>query len=225
MKKILIFVTNHGTLGNTDEKNGTYAPELTHALHEFLTADFEYEIASIHGGPAPLYGESIDDEVNQRLLKDEAFQKKINNTLSVGDINSEDFQGVFYPGGFGLLSDLAENPEVAQHTAAAYEAGKVIGAVCHGPAGLLPVKLSNGEKLLKGKHVTAFTREEEVDFETISKIPFLLEEVLTRSAGTYSKKGPWVENVLTDGQLITGQNPQSAHGVGKAMVQFLQSKA
>lgn len=221
MKKILILVTNHGTLGETDEKNGTYAPELTHALHEFIEAGYTYEIASIAGGEAPLYGEEIDDAVNRAILGNEDFQTRINNTTPAEQIVIGDYDAVFYPGGFGLLSDLAENAEVAQLTAQLHEAGKVVGAVCHGPAGLLPIVLSDGTKLLESKHVTAFTREEEIDFGTISNIPFLLEEALTRSSGKYSKVAPWLEHVIIDGKLVTGQNPGSAHGVGKAMVALI----
>jgi len=101
----------------------------------------------------------------------------------------------------------------------------VVGAVCHGPGGLLPVTLENGDPLLKGRHVTAFTREEEVDFGTIESTPFLLEESMTRKADRFTKKQPWLENVITDGQLVTGQNPQSAHGVGKAMVSLLSGQS
>ncbi len=221
MTKILILVTNHGTLGDTDEKNGTYAPELTHALEEFLKAGYDYDIASIHGGSAPLYGEDTQDGINEVILADPTFQQKISHTIPAKQLTMAEYDAVFYPGGFGLLSDLAQDTSVAQLTAVAYEAGKVVGAVCHGPAGLLPVTLSDGTKLLQGKQVTAFTREEEVDFGTISKIPFLLEEAMTRNAGRYSKVAPWKANVIVDGRLVTGQNPASAHGVGHEMVKLL----
>lgn len=221
MAKVLIIVTNHATLGETDEKNGTYAPELTHALNVFIDAGLEYDIASINGGAAPLYGEDIDDEVNQTLLANADFQSRISNTLTTAQLNNADYAAVFFPGGFGLLSDLASNAAVAAITASLYETGKVVGAVCHGPAALLPVELSDGSSLLAGKHVTAFTREEEIDFGTIDNIPFLLEEALARKSGKYSKVGPWLEHVITDGQLVTGQNPTSAHAVGEAMVALI----
>lgn len=221
MSKILIFLTNHAVLGHTDEKNGTYAPELTHALHEFLKAGFDYDLVSIKGGATPLYGEEIEDDVNQTILASEAFQNRIRNTLPVSQINPQEYEAVFYPGGFGLLSDLADNAEVAGITAGLYEAGKVVGAVCHGPAGLLPVMLSDGRSVLQGKTVTAFTHEEEIDAGTASKIPFLLEEAITRKAGRYTKVAPWQENVIVDGRLVTGQNPASAQGTGQAMVKMI----
>ncbi|MDK9759419.1 type 1 glutamine amidotransferase domain-containing protein, partial [Vibrio sp. D173a] len=101
------------------------------------------------------------------------------------------------------------------------EDGGIVAAVCHGPGALLPITLSNGEKLLASKSVTGFTREEEIDFGTINDIPFLLEESLARGAARYSKVQPWQELVIVDDRIITGQNPTSAHSVGKAIVDLL----
>jgi len=222
MKKILIPVTNHGTLGTTDQANGTYSPELTHALHAFLEAGFEYDIASIKGGKAPIYGTDIEgDVVNDTILNNQEFQNKLNNTLPVSDVNIDDYDAVFYPGGFGLLSDLASNHDFAALSAKHYEKGGIIAAVCHGPAALLPIALSNGESLLANKSVTGFTREEEIDYGTINDVPFLLEESLARNAARYSKVQPWGEFVIEDERVITGQNPTSAHAVGAAIVKQL----
>jgi putative intracellular protease/amidase len=222
MKKVLIFVTNHATLGETNEANGTFAPELTHALHVILEAGLDYDLVSIKGGKAPLYGTDIEgDAVNTQILTNDEFQNRINNTIPASQINGDDYDAVFYPGGFGLLSDLATNEDVAKISAKHYEDGGVIAAVCHGPAGLLPITLSNGEKLIADKAVTGFTREEEVDYATIDKIPFLLEESLARTAKQYSKVQPWGEFVIEDNRVITGQNPASAHAVGVALVKHL----
>ncbi len=99
MKKVLIPVTNHATLGETDQANGTYAPELTHALRELQSAGYDYEIASIKGGKAPLYGTDIEgDSVNTEILTDEAFQNRINNTIPVSQININDYDAIFLPG-------------------------------------------------------------------------------------------------------------------------------
>ncbi|MEL7292089.1 MAG: type 1 glutamine amidotransferase domain-containing protein [Pseudomonadota bacterium] len=222
MKKVLIPVTNHATLGNTDQANGTYAPELTHVLKELISAGIDYDIASIKGGQAPLYGTDIEgDSINAEVLSDDEFQNRINNTLPVSQVNIQDYDAIFYPGGFGLLSDLATNEDFARLAAEHYENDGIISAVCHGPGALLPIKLSNGESLLASKSVTGFTREEEVDFGTINDIPFLLEESLARSAARYSKVQPWQELVIVDQRLITGQNPTSAHGVGKKLAELL----
>jgi putative intracellular protease/amidase len=222
MKKILIPVTNHATLGTTDQANGTYSPELTHALAVFLKAGFEYDIASIEGGKAPIYGTDLEgDSVNDTILNTEAFQNRMNNTVPVSQINIDDYDAIYYPGGFGLLSDLATNEDFAKLSAKHYENGGIISAVCHGPGALLPIVLSNGEKLLANKSVTGFTREEEIDFGTIAHIPFLLEESLTRNAARFNKVQPWGVFVIEDGRVITGQNPASAHAVSEAVVKQL----
>ena len=223
MKKVLIPVTNHATLGDTDQANGTYAPELTHVVNVFNAQGIAFEIASIKGGKAPIYGTDIEgDEVNNQVLADEDFQTMINNTLPISQVDISDYDAIFYPGGFGLLSDLATNETVATLAAKHYEQGGVLAAVCHGPAALLPINLSSGESLLSTKSVTAFTREEEIDFGTISDIPFLLEEALSRKAARYSKVQPWHELVIEDDRVITGQNPASAHAVGVALAKQLK---
>lgn len=222
MKKILIPVTNHATLGTTDQQNGTFSPELTHALHVFLDAGFDYDIASIKGGKAPVYGVDMEgDAVNAAIQSDSTFTSRIENTIPVSQINGDDYDAIFYPGGFGLLSDLATNPDFAAISAKHYEDGGVLSAVCHGPAGLLPIILSNGEKLLASKSVTGFTREEEVDYGTISHVPFVLEESLARTAARYSKGQPWGVLVIEDDRVVTGQNPASAHDVAQAVVKLL----
>ena len=222
MKKVLIPVTNHATLGTTDEENGTFSPELTHALDVFNAQGIAYDIASIKGGKAPVYGTDIeDDAVNAAIVASDDFQNRINNTIPVSQVNIADYDAVFYPGGFGLLSDLATNEEFAALSAKHYEDGGIIAAVCHGPAGLLPITLSNGQKLIADKSVTGFTREEEIDYGTITNIPFLLEESLARNAGRYNKVQPWNTFVVEDERVITGQNPASAHAVAQAIVKHL----
>lgn len=222
MKKVLIPVTNHPTLGETDQVNGTYAPELTHVVHVIKEQGIEFDITSVKGGKAPLYGTDIEgDEVNNLVLGDDEFQTKVNNTVPVSQVNVAEYDAIFYPGGFGLLSDLAVNQDVAKLAAQHYEQGGLLAAVCHGPAALLPIRLSSGESLLSTKSVTAFTREEEIDFGTINHIPFLLEESLARQAARYSKVQPWQEFVLEDDRVITGQNPASAYAVGCAIARHL----
>jgi len=222
VKKVLIPVTNHATLGDTDQENGTFSPELTHVVHVFNEAGIDYDIASIKGGEAPVYGQDIEgDDVNKNVLASEDFQNRIINTLPVSQVTISDYDAVFYPGGFGLLSDLATNEDFAKLSAAHYENGGVIASVCHGPGALLPITLSNGDALLATKSVTGFTREEEVDYGTINDIPFLLEEALTRKAARFNKVQPWGTFVIEDDRVITGQNPASAHAVGEAIVRLL----
>lgn len=218
MAKILILLTNQATMGDLDEANGTYSPELTHAVHEFEEAGLTYDLVSIKGGPAPIYGQDPNDPIDTALHANAAFLEKAANTLAIKDIDPGNYGGVYYPGGFGLLWDLAHNPDVAAVTAGLYEQGKVVGAVCHGPAGLLPVTLSDGTSILEGKTVTAFTREEEIAYGSIDKVPFLVEDAVLTKAKAYTKVSAWGENVIDAGGLVTGQNPASAAGVARAMI-------
>lgn len=219
-KKILIVVTNTATLA--DEPNGTYLPELTHALQVLLDAGYDYEIVSPKGGAAPHYGgDSEDDQVTQLLLQNDTFMSRLQNTLSLSDIKADDYAAVFYPGGYGLLFDLVTNADIADISRHIYEAGGTVAAVCHGPAALHPITLSNGQSLLQGRQVTGFTREEEVAMDTLDKVPFLVEEKLLEKASSYSKVAAWGTHVVADGRVITGQNPQSAGGVGTALLEQL----
>jgi len=225
MKKVLILLTNHATLGEAKEANGTYAPELTHVLHELMEAKIDFDLASLEGGSVPLYGTDMEgDAVNQKLLANDKVTSGLENSLRIDHLSPEDYDAVFYPGGFGLLYDLAQSEKAGQFAATIYEKGGVLSAVCHGPAGLLPIKLTDGTPLLKAFTVTGFTHEEEKDFGTIEKIPYLLEESLTRAADQFHKKGPWQPFVVEQDRLITGQNPQSATGVGQALVRQLQAR-
>ncbi|MGH1486873.1 MAG: type 1 glutamine amidotransferase domain-containing protein [Cellvibrionaceae bacterium] len=219
-KKILIVVTNVDSLAN--EANGTYLPELTHALSVLLNHGYDYDIISPKGGKAPHYGgDDKGDEKTQILLQDAKFVESLNNTLTLNDIKAEDYSAVFYPGGYGLLFDLVEDQTIADISTTIYEAGGVISAVCHGPAALHSITLSDGSSILKGKQVTGFTREEEVAMNTLDKVPFLVEEKLLEKAASYSKVATWGVNVIQDGRVITGQNPSSAHAVGEALVKLM----
>ena len=225
MKKVLIVVTNHATLGSTDKANGTYSPELTHALHVFTQSGLDYEIASIQGGKAPIYGTDIEgDEVNSQVLSDVNFQNQMNNTVPVHQLKIEDYDAIFYPGGFGLLSDLASNEDFARLAASHYENGGVIGAVCHGPAALLNIKLANGDYLINGKKLTGFSNTEEDQVKLTHVVPFSLQDQLTERGASYSAAANWQSKVVVDQRLVTGQNPQSAAAVGVALVNLLTTK-
>jgi putative intracellular protease/amidase len=222
MIKILVIVTNSATLGDT-EGNGTFAPEITHALHVFKEAGYGHDLVSIRGGNAPIYGLGEDDPVNQAMLADGALVEAMAATQAVAGINPDEYQAVYYPGGFGLLNDLANDTHTAAITASLYDGGAIVGAVCHGPAGLLEVTLSDGSNIMKGKAVTCFTRKEEIAYGTIEQIPFVLEDAVTAKAGAFKEVDPWGENVVVQDRLVTGQNPASAESVGREMVKLLNA--
>ncbi|CAM2010152.1 type 1 glutamine amidotransferase domain-containing protein [Acanthopleuribacter pedis] len=220
---ILIFLTNHAELAG--EPNGTFSTELTHALHVFEEAGFAYQLASIQGGAAPVYGQNAEDKVDTAVHADPVFQKAIQNTKPAAELKAEDYSAVFYPGGYGVLFDLAKHEGAAAITARIYEAGGVVGAVCHGPAGLLPVTLSDGRSLLEGRTVTSFTRAEEVAFNTLDKIPYVLEDALLAKAARFIRAENWAENVAVAERVVTGQNPASAGAVAEAMVAAIRQPA
>lgn len=222
MPKVLIITSNHGELAG--KPNGTYLPELTHAV-EVLTAEgIEYDLASPKGGKIPGYGEDADD-VTKKLLADPEFAARLESTKCLDDVDGSTYDAIFYPGGYGLLFDLSDNATAHKLVTTAYESQKPIAAVCHGPAALAKIKLSDDETfLIADKQVTGFTREEEVAMGTLDAIPYLLEEKMMEGGAVYRKKAAWKELVVVDGLLITGQNPQSAHGVGKALAAMLKKE-
>ncbi|MEM9073312.1 MAG: type 1 glutamine amidotransferase domain-containing protein [Myxococcota bacterium] len=219
MSHILVIVSSHSELAG--EPNGTYLPELTHALHVLDEEGITYDLASPKGGAIPGYGEDADD-LTKTMLADETFAARLQATQPLSEVDVARYDGVFYPGGYGLLFDLIENADSQRIAATLFEQGKPISAVCHGPAALSEVTLSTGGKLIDGRDVTGFTREEEVAMSTLDKVPFLLEEKMIDQGGVYRKKAKWQVLVVEDGLLITGQNPASAAAVGHALAKALK---
>ncbi|MEM9463044.1 MAG: type 1 glutamine amidotransferase domain-containing protein [Myxococcota bacterium] len=219
-KHVLVIVSNHAELAG--EPNGTYVPELTHAIAALTKHGITYDLASPKGGAMPIYGEDADDETKS-MLADKAFAARLKTTMKLDDIDPDKYDGVFYPGGYGLLFDLVGNEKSAKITRALFDRGAPIAAVCHGPAALSSIEGPDGNPLVYCRKVTGFTREEEVAMNTLDKIPLVLEETMMDKGATYSKKSKWKELVIVDGQIITGQNPASAGGVGDALAKALQA--
>lgn len=218
-QRVLVVLSNHDQLGG--KPNGTYMPELTHALHVLEEAGLAYELASPKGGLAPGYGHDADALTREMLARPE-LRESLAHTRPLSEVEAADYAAIFYPGGYGLLFDLVEDATSQRLAAAIYESGGVVAAVCHGPAALRRVTLRDGARLLDGRQVTGFTREEEVAMSTLDLIPFLLEEALTDAGATYQKRRAWQTLVVQDGRLITGQNPGSARGVGEALAAQLR---
>ena len=180
-----------------------------------------YELASPRGGPIPVYGADADTLTREMLAHPE-FAARLQQTKRLSEVDADSYGGVFFPGGYGLLFDVVEDPDSLRLTAAMARHGRPIAAVCHGTAALSAVVLEDGHRLVEGKHLTGFTREDEVAMKTLEKIPFLLEERMVESGAIYQKKAKWQVLVVTDGTLITGQNPASAAGVGEALAAALR---
>ncbi len=220
-KKILFVVTSHDTKGSTGEPTGYYLSEVTHPWEVLQGAGYEIDFVSPQGGKAPVDGFDLKDEVNAAFWNNEKERYKVEHTKKPSEINPADYVAIHYAGGHGAMWDLADNTALADIAAKIYEQGGVVSAVCHGPAGLVNIKLKDGTYLVAGKKVNGFTDEEEVAVKLDKVVPFLLEDKLKERGGKFEKSGMWQVHVVADQRLVTGQNPQSAKAVGEAVLKEL----
>jgi len=227
-KKVLIVLTSCDKMATTGAATGWYLPELAHPYKVLKDAGFtDIDVISPKGGQSPLDPGSAeafkDDPVCQWFLSDATAQSMVKTTKKASQVNAKDYAAVLYPGGHGPMFDLATDAEIAAITASIYDAGGVVAAVCHGPAGLVPVRLSSGESILKGKQVTAFSNSEESAVGLTEAMPFALETKLCDLGGVFQKADDWQVKVVTDGRLITGQNPASSSELAEQLVKQLRS--
>ncbi len=223
-KKVLIVLTSHDTLGDTGKETGFYLPEVTHPLDAFTKAGLMVDFVSPKGGKAPMVGIDLEDPLNKAFLDDSEQVSRVENTLNPAQIDPAEYGAIFYAGGHGTMWDFADNQELAAIAAAIYEAGGIVGAVCHGPAALVNLKLSDGKYLVANKTVAAFTNEEEAAVGLTDIVPFLLEAKLIERGANFTKVANFQVCVVECDRLVTGQNPASAAGVGEKMVELLKSK-
>jgi putative intracellular protease/amidase len=220
--KILMVLTSHDKLGNTGEKTGFWLEEFAAPYYVFKDAGAEITLASPLGGQPPLDPKSdapdFQTESTHRFKSDSAAQAVLASTLKLADVSAVDFDAVFYPGGHGPLWDLAEDASSIALIEAMLEAKKPLAAVCHAPGVLRHPKGSDGTSVVQGKTVTGFTNTEEEAVGLTEIVPFLVEDMLKQNGGKYSKAEDWQPHVVTDGLLITGQNPASSEPAAKALL-------
>ena len=221
--KILFVVTSHGELGNTGKKTGYFLSEVTHPW-SVLGEYYDIDVVSPEGGRPPVDGFDLTDPINARFWSDEEWQKKMGATMTPDEVNPSLYKAIFYAGGHGAMWDFPHNEQLAKIAASIYEAGGIVSAVCHGPAGLLPIKLEDGSVFVKGRKLTSFTNPEEFANGTAEIVPFLLETALENEGALFQEGTQWSDHVVVDGRLITGQNPMSALSLGKALLKALSSK-
>lgn len=221
-KKILFVVTSHDKKGDTGEATGYYLSEVTHPWEVLQQAGYEIDFVSPKGGKAPIDGFDLSDPVNKKFWDNTQYRNKVEHTMKPSEVNPNDYVAIHYAGGHGAMWDLADNTELAALAAKIYENNGIVSAVCHGPAGLVNIKLSNGKYLVDGKKVNGFTNEEEVAVKLDKIVPFALETQLITRGAKFEKSGLWQEHVAVDNRLVTGQNPQSAHAVGEAVLKELK---
>lgn len=221
LKKILFVVTSHDKKGSTGLPTGYYLAEVSHAWKVLKEAGYEIDFVSPKGGKPPVDGFDLTDAVNKEFWNNKYYLNKINHSKKPLEIKPAEYRAIYYAGGHGAVWDLPNNKEISAIASKIYENNGVVAAVCHGPAGIVNVKLSNGKYLVDGKKVNGFTNEEEIAVKLDKVVPFLLEDKLIERGGIYQKTAAWKEYVVVDGRLITGQNPQSAHAVGEAVLKTL----
>lgn len=222
---LLIVLTSHATLGNTGRPTGFWLEELAAPYYVFKDAGAAVTLASPLGGKPPLDPKSDDPsaqtEATRRFMADPDAQTALSNTVPLRAISQGDFDAVFYPGGHGPLWDLSENAYSIALIESMLAAGKPVAAVCHAPAALRRVTASDGKPIVAGKAVTGFTDSEEEAAGLTDVVPFLVEGMLTSQGGTFSRAPDWQSHVVTDGLLITGQNPASSAPAAKALLALL----
>ncbi|MGK4007211.1 type 1 glutamine amidotransferase domain-containing protein [Sorangium sp. So ce1036] len=209
--RILMIVTSHERLGETGQQTGFWLEELAAPYRAFVEAGADVDIASPEGGRPPADPKSASDpsEAVQWFLADERAQARLASTLRL-DAVSADHDAYFVVGGHGVMWDLASDAAAARLLGGAFDRGKVVAAVCHGPGALVGVRLASGEPLVKGRRVSAFSDEEEQAVGLAGVVPFALESRLRALGGRYERGPMWKPFAVRDGRLVTGQNPASS---------------
>ena len=226
--KILMVLTSHDQLGSSGKKTGFWLEEFAAPYYAFKDAGADVTLASPAGGQPPLDPKSDEPdahtEATRRFKSDASAQASLAHTTKLSAVSGADFDAVFYPGGHGPLWDLAGNPDSIRLIESMSRAGKTVAAVCHAPAVFRDTKSADGEPLVKGRMVTGFTNSEEDAAHLTKIVPFLVQDMLVENGAKYSKGPDWQPHVVTDGKLITGQNPASSAATAAAVLAQLKSR-
>jgi len=226
--KILMVLTSHGTLGNTDRAAGFWLEELAAPYYTFKDAGLQVAMASPKGGRPPLNpigGEpAFQTDVTRRFQSDLEAVRQLSETLRLSTVSHEDFDAAFYPGGLGPLWDLAEDPDSIALIQSLVASHKCVALVCHAPGALRHVMAPDGTPLVKGRKVTGFTNSEENTVELAHIVPFLVEDELKAKGAIFSRGADWAPHVVVDFPLITGQNPASSTPTAVALLRLLAAR-
>lgn len=225
--KILLILTSQATMGDDPRQTGVWFEELSTPYYAFIDAGAEVDIASIAGDKIPVDPHSIQPEGKnppsvERFLKDKAAMAKLEGSLKIDNVSTDGYAAVFLPGGHGTMWDLPKSAKLADLLSGAWADGKVIAAVCHGPAGLVNVKDTNGQPLFAGRRVSAFTNSEEEAAGLTKTVPFLLETRIRELGAKYERGGDFQPFAVRDGKLVTGQNPPSSREVARLVLEAVR---
>ena len=222
-KKALIILTSHTELGSTGRKTGFYYDEMATPYWRLIDAGFDVDIASVKGGVAPPDPKTLVEPNDRppmvaRFMNDDKAISKLNNTCTLKELNGETYECVFLPGGHGTMWDF-DTKDIGKIISDAWASGAVVGAVCHGPSGLLQAVRSNGEPLVKDLKVNCFTNAETDQIGLTGIEPFLLENRLRELGAKFECGKNFTSHAVRDGRLVTGQNPQSTEAVSKLLIE------
>ena len=219
--RVAIVLTNHGELGDTGKPTGFFLSEATHPHEVFRRAGFDIEFLSPRGGVAPMDGVDRSDPINAAFLDDASLVARTRSTTAIGAVDPARYDAVFFSGGHGTMWDFPSDPGVQSLIRSVYERGGVVAAVCHGPAALVEVRLSDGAYLVAGKEISSFTDEEETAVKLEKVVPFALESKLRSRGARFVEAPNFEKKVAVSERVVTGQNPASATGVAEAVVALL----
>lgn len=222
MAKILMVVTSHSELPN-GHKTGLWLEEYAVPYNEFVDAGFEVVTASPRGGATPIDPRSFEEDKASTTYAKALEQVK--HTERLADVDPAQFDAIFFPGGHGPMFDLANDARVKELLRHFVENRKIHAAVCHGPAAFAGATTSAGDSIIAGKRLTAFTNSEEREVQLDKVVPFLLEDRLREEGARFEESANWSDHVVTDGLLITGQNPQSSASTARAVISQLSAAA
>lgn len=229
MKNVLMILTSHETLGTTGDKTGFWLEEFAAPYYAFVDAGVNVTLASPKGGQPPLDPKSdqpdAQTDATRRFKDDDEARDRLASTKMLADVSADDFDAVFIPGGHGPMWDLATDHTTASLLADFFEADKPVGSVCHGPAALVGVTDADGTSYLNGKRVTAFTNSEEKGVGLTEVVPFSLQDRLSTLADQFEHGDDWAAYIVTDGTLVTGQNPASSEPAAEALLKILGVQA
>ncbi|MFJ3486809.1 type 1 glutamine amidotransferase domain-containing protein [Pseudomonas sp. NPDC090202] len=220
IKHVLFILTNAAEIGPNQRRTGYFFPEVAHPYEVFAEAGVAVEYASLQGGTPPEDGYDETDPA-QLAFRNSAAIRRMARSRKLSEVDVLDYDAIFFPGGLGPMVDIANNPEIRRAVERAWNGGKIVAAVCHGPAALLGAKLQDGTPLVRGRKLTSFSNDEEAGYAQ-ADVPFNLEDALRAEGADYSAADVWQEKVVVDGRLMTGQNPASGGPLAKVIVEALR---
>lgn len=230
MKRILHVVSNVAHYDDPGHPTGLWLSELSHAWDIFAAQGWEQRLVSPLGGRSPLEPRALKwpllDASAKAWLNDPAKMALLERTASPDQIAPADFDAIYFTGGHAVMWDFPDSPGLQRLTRAIWEGGRVVSAVCHGYCGLLNTRLSDGRLLVQGRRLTGFSWREEVLAGVARHMSYNAEaEMKARGADYHKALLPFVSHTVTDGRLITGQNPCSAKATAKLVAQYLSAQS